>query len=297
MRRHRTTARGILLLTLALLLGAGAATAHSVKPGAAKKVPRLVFPILGEASFGNDFGDARGQGAHEGNDIVAPRKALVLAAEAGTVKLWTTSARAGCMLYLHGRSGTTYLYIHLNNDLGKRNDNRGECVPGVAYAKGLRDGQKVAAGQVIAYNGDSGDANGIHPHLHFEVHPGGGSAVDPYRHLKRARKLLFAAKPGSTFTLALTGDVVAAEGEALTLEVDRVRRYPGGQNVEQPGREVALTVPPTAQLEGAGDPAALGLGALESGTRVTIFTEPAKATLAARAGTKVLAAKRVVVRR
>ena len=46
------------------------------------------------------------------------------------MKYWTSSSAAGCMLYLYGKSGTTYLYIHLNNDVTKGNDNRGKCVPG-----------------------------------------------------------------------------------------------------------------------------------------------------------------------
>jgi hypothetical protein len=299
MRRHRTTARGTLLLTLALLLGAAAATAYGARSQEAK-VPRFVFPVLGEASFGDDFGDPRGQGGHEGNDIMAPRKALVLAAEAGTVKFHTTSSRAGCMLYLDGKSGTTYLYIHLNNDLGEGNDNRGRCVPGVAYAKGLRNGGKVAAGEPIAFVGDSGDANGIHPHLHFEVHPGGRGAVNPYRHLKKARRLLFAAEPGSTFTLALSGTVVAAEGEALRLDLDQVRQWPGGRRTALDDHEVALTVPPTASIEGlladTNDPRTLGLGVLGKGSTVTVFTTPAKTTLAAQSG-NALAARRVVVRK
>jgi hypothetical protein len=78
---------------LTLLLSAGAAAASI-----SGKAPRLVFPVLGEASYTDDFGDARGQGAHEGNDILAPRHALALAAEAGTVKFHITSSRAGCML-------------------------------------------------------------------------------------------------------------------------------------------------------------------------------------------------------
>ena len=69
--------------------------------------------------------------------MMAPKRALALAAEPGKVKFWTHSATAGCMLYLYGASGTTYYYIHLNNDLTGRNDNRGKCVDGTAYAKGL----------------------------------------------------------------------------------------------------------------------------------------------------------------
>ena len=292
----RTTARGLLLTAIALLLFAGAATAS---PTAA--VPRLVFPILGEATYTDDFGDPRGQGRHEGIDMMAPRRGLVLAAEAGTVKFHTTSARAGCMLYLDGKSGTEYLYIHLNNDLTDGNDNQGRCVQGVAYAKGLKDGAKVSAGEVIAYVGDSGDANGIHPHLHFEVHPNGGGAADPYPHLNRARRLLFAAPTGSTFTLALTGKVTNADGVDLHVSVDQVRQWPGGRKVKMAGQKVPVTVPETASIEGVTADASVSeypaLSLLTKGLTVTVWTEPATVTFAALAGAKgTLAASRVVVK-
>ena len=292
----RTTARGLLLTVIALLLTAGAAAASP-----AAQVPRLVFPVLGTASYIDDFGDPRGQGGHQGNDIMAPRRALVLAAEAGTVQFHTTSARAGCMLYLNGKSGTQYLYIHLNNDLTDDNDNQGRCVAGVAYAKGLRDGARVAAGQVIAYNGNSGDADGGNPHLHFEVHPNGGGAVNPFSHLNKARRLLFAAEPGSTFTLALSGTVAKAAGEDLQVAVEQVRQWPGGRKVKQAGQKVAVTVPETASIEGLGEGDALSpypsLELLTKGLPVTVWTSPAKVTFAALAGAKgALAASRVVVR-
>ena len=281
---------------IVLLLTAGAAAAST-----SAKVPTLVFPVLGEASWEDDFGDPRGQGSHEGNDIMAPWRALALAAEAGTVKFHTTSSRAGCMLYLNGKSGTEYIYIHLNNDLTDANDNRGKCVAGTAYATGLKSGDEVAAGQPIAYVGDSGDANGIHPHLHFEVHPNGGGAVSPFPHLRKARRLLFSAQPGTTFTLALTGKVATAAGEALQLNVDQVRQWPGGRKVKQAGQKVPVVVPATASIEGIADVTGLSpfptLELLTKGLPVTVWTEPAKVTLAAQSGAKgTLAASRVVVK-
>ncbi len=150
----------------------------SAKPATSKpaavSATRFVFPVVGRVQYTNDYGAPRPQGAHEGNDIMAPRRALAVATEAGKIKFWTHSATAGCMLYLYGKSGTTYLYIHLNNDLTDHNDNRGKCVAGTSYAPGLKDGAKVQAGQLLGFVGDSGDANGIATHLHFEVHPHDG---------------------------------------------------------------------------------------------------------------------------
>ena len=296
MTRRRLTPRGAILILFAFLLtAAGASTA------AAGNVPTLVFPILGQAQYTDDFGDPRGQGAHEGNDILAPRRALALAAEAGTVKFHTTSSRAGCMLYLEGESGTEYLYIHLNNDLGMGNDNRGTCVPGIAYARGLRSGDAVAPGQPIAFVGDSGDADGIHPHLHFEVHPNGGGAVSPYPYLRKARRLVFAAQRGTMFTLALTGKVVASAGSELSLSLDQVRSWPGGRMTRQAGQKVAVSVPESAAVEGLASATGLdafpALDRLTKGLLVTVWTAPAKVTFAAQSGAKgALAASRVVVR-
>ena len=86
---------------------------------------RLIFPVLGKFRYGNDYGDPRGQGAHQGIDIMAPRKSLALAAEPGRVKFHITSSRAGaCCTSTAQRDD---LLIHLNNDLGMTNDNRGGC--------------------------------------------------------------------------------------------------------------------------------------------------------------------------
>jgi murein DD-endopeptidase MepM/ murein hydrolase activator NlpD len=295
---HRTTARGALFLTLALAAAACAASAWATNdpPRKASAASKFVFPVVGPVTYYDDFGEPRGLGRHEGNDIVADRKAPAVAAEGGTVTFWTTSRAAGCMLYLHGDSGTTYLYIHLNNDLTKANDNRGSCRPGISYAKGLRDGARVEAGQQIGYVGDSGDADGAHPHLHFEVHPHDGRAVDPYGFLKRAQPLLFAAPLGSTFTLTLEGTVVSASGGVLRLVVDTLRRQPGGLLLRKLDRSLLLSVPLDAVVER--QPA--GTAALTSarpGERVSVWTAPAAATLPMLTGADAaLAASRVLFR-
>jgi len=116
----------------------------------------IVFPLVGKALLTGSWGDPRPQGRHAGEDIMAPRRAPVLAAEPGRVKYWTTSALAGCMLYLYAESGTTYLYIHLNNDAGSDNDNRAGCKQGATFT--VANGARVQAGEQIAWNGDSGDA-------------------------------------------------------------------------------------------------------------------------------------------
>ena len=168
-----------LIPVLVVALALACAGTSAAKSG----VPPLLFPVVGPVTYTNDFGQARPGGRHQGNDLLGTKRAPVVAVEEGTIEFWTTSASAGCMLYLYGVSGTMYEYIHLNNDVTMRNDNRGKCVAGTAYAPGLKNGAKVTAGQMIGYVGDSGDANGLHAHLHFEVHPDGAKAVSPYPYL------------------------------------------------------------------------------------------------------------------
>jgi hypothetical protein len=276
MRRHGTTARGAVFLLLVAALLAGTAAARSgdtTKP--------IVFPILGAAHYVDDFGDARPGGPHQGIDILAAKKSPALAAEAGKVKFWTTSASAGCMLYLYGASATTYYYIHLNNDLTRGDDNRGKCVAGTAYAPRLKDGARVAAGQPIGFVGDSGDADGAHAHLHFEVHPGGGKAIDGYAYLQSAQHLLFAAAKGKPFTLELDGTVMKPGALTLRLKVNSVHAWPMGQHQTRLRRPVLLNVPDAAVVQstiGSSTRKATILSA-RVGQAVRVWTMPATASL------------------
>jgi hypothetical protein len=276
---HRTTARGTLVLALALLTLAG---------GASAAVPqKLVFPVLGTVAYIDDFGQPRPGGTHKGIDIIATKRSLALAVEAGKVEFWKTSASAGCMLYLHGTSGTDYYYIHLNNDLSAKNDNRGKCVAGTAYAKGLKNGAKVVAGQPVGFVGDSGDANGIHPHLHFELHPGRGAAVDAYPWLQRATHLLFSAPRGSPFTLELRGTIVSVSDDTVQLRLAAVSAWPMRQRLLLT-RRLLVSVPADATVQRVRKPGGPGtpttLDTAKPKQQVDIWTAAAPTTLKAQRG-------------
>ena len=275
LRRLRTTprcfSRGLILpllvglATAAILVPAGGADTRAE----AGKVPKLVFPLVAKTLLWDNYGDPRGNGSHAGIDMENPWRAPVVAVEPGRVE-YATSGLGGCMLYLYGRSGTMYMYIHLNNDLSAKNDNRAGCVQGSAFA--VPNGARVLAGQQIAYNGDSGDANG-NPHLHFEVHPNGGADVSPFPHLKKASKPLFAGREGSAFSLGLRGRIVAASDQSLRLSATQVRAYPGGQWLELDERPLDLFY--------AVDPNVVGTPRQtvpKPSSRVAVFTARAQVT-------------------
>jgi Peptidase family M23 len=276
MHHRRSALRGVVVILAAALLAGPAFAA----PHAGGVPDPFIFPVVGPYRYTNDFGDPRPQGRHEGNDILAPKKSPVVAVEDGKIKFWTTSARAGCMLYLYGKSGTTYLYIHLNNDVTMANDNRGKCVAGGSYWPGLKDGARVVAGQAIGFVGDSGDADGT-PHLHFEVHPHDGGPTNPFPYLNKATRILFTAPPGSAVTLALKGTVIAASDTALTLKVKTATVFPARLTLLGLRKPMKLTVTPTAIVDVPGTPAgsvADRAGSLV-GKSVIVLTLPAKTTL------------------
>ena len=298
MTRHRTTARGGRLLILSALLGLAVAISASAapRPGLVDRQP-IVFPLIGDYAYTMNFGDARGQGRHEGIDIEhVPWRTPVVAAESGTVKWWTTSWRAGCMLYLYGKSGTTYLYIHLNNDLTAASEDKGGCKADVSYT--VPSGAKVSAGQQIAWSGDSGDAEG-NPHLHFEVHPNDGGAVNPYPYLNAGERLLFPGRLGASFSLALRGTPVGAGEGLLRIRATAVRWWPGGQWTSLVrDRVVTLGVASDASVDDS-LLAALQAPAFETlqattGTTITAFTARGAVTAGALRGKPaVLVASRV----
>jgi peptidoglycan LD-endopeptidase LytH len=120
-------------------------------------------PVNGPRSYWNDWGQPRSGGrTHQGTDILASQGTPVVAAQSGSLSL-SSNSLGGISAYVYG-SDMTY-YAHLSG-----------------YA-GVPSGASVSAGQVIGYVGNTGNAAGGPPHLHFEYHPGGGGAVNPYPYL------------------------------------------------------------------------------------------------------------------
>jgi murein DD-endopeptidase MepM/ murein hydrolase activator NlpD len=80
----------------------------------------------------------------------------------GIVERIRESALGGLSVYFLDNGGTEYYYAHL--------DGYGD----------VSDGQAVTQGTVLGFVGSTGNAPPNTPHLHFEIHPGRGPAVDPY---------------------------------------------------------------------------------------------------------------------
>ncbi len=129
------------------------------------------------------------------------------------------------------------------------------------------------------------------------MHPSGGADANPFPHLKRATRLLFSAREGSLFSLALRGQVIAAGDETLELSATSVRSYPGGRWLAIDPRPVEIAVSPGTTLAG-GAPRAAGerppVSSLAKQQRVAVYTAKERVTQAALAGAPgVLTASRV----
>ena len=121
----------------------------------------MFCPVDGPVDFIDSWGYARSGGrSHKGVDMMADHGVPTVAPVSGEVQ-HRGSSLGGLSWYVYGDNGNMYYGTHLQ---GYENQ-------GVGW---------VEAGTVIGYVGSSGNASESGPHLHFEIHPGGGAAVNPY---------------------------------------------------------------------------------------------------------------------
>jgi hypothetical protein len=118
---------------------------------------------------------------------MAPKMTPLVAATDGEVSWmrWDNAGNSGNMLILTDDDGWEYWYIHINNDTPGTDD--GTNTYDEAFADGIKRGQRVRAGELIAWVGDSGNAESSGPHVHFEMHDPGDVVVNPFNSLARAQ--------------------------------------------------------------------------------------------------------------
>ncbi len=180
----------------------------------------LVFPMVGRTSWSDTFLAPRGGGTrrHHGQDLMAPKMRPMVAAFDGVVSFGGTPSSYS--LSIRSDDGWMAVYIHVNNDTPGTDDMAGG--ERYAFAPGLRPGDRVVAGQLVAFNGDSGNAEGTAPHLHFELHDLiGGGKLNPARSLRAATKVEAPYYPAPARDLRPASNEVRWDG--VVTSVDRER--------------------------------------------------------------------------
>lgn len=168
--RRLTSRVGAFGATGAVLVGVLAPLAQQCEPPPPPDVVLEAKPVQAPCSYRDTFGAPRSGGrVHLGVDILAPQGNQLYAVVTGRVsRIYSDYAGslAGNGLRITQPDGTYFFYAHLSR-----------------LAPGIGVGTQVGAGQLVGYVGQTGNAGT--PHLHLEIHPDGGDAVNPYPYVQQ----------------------------------------------------------------------------------------------------------------
>lgn len=177
--------------------------AWTLPPPVCSYVYRMGFPVFGGGSPGwSLFGEPRDGGArlHAGVDILAPKMTPVVAVRSGTVSTVRDTPGDCCWVAVRHDDGWLSMYVHLNNDTVGTNDGQG-----VGIRPGLSEGVRVEQGELLGWIGDSGNAEGGPPHIHFELRMPWGEPIDPGPSLYSARRRAHPASLDGPLDAAYSG--------------------------------------------------------------------------------------------
>ena len=137
-----------------------------------------IFPIAGPASFTSDFNEGRSGGRlHAGNDLFGEHGTPLVAVDDGQVRSGRDPL-GGNVLNLYATDGTRYYYAHLN-----------AFTDGATTLVDPPAPRMVRAGEIVGFLGNTGNAKTTAPHVHFEIHPANGPAIDPFPSLQNAPRM------------------------------------------------------------------------------------------------------------
>ena len=179
---------------------------------------KYVFPVYGPTSYIDSFGAGRADVSyHHGDDIFGQLGQPLVAVTNATVFSVGWNKIGGNRLWLLDEQGNQFYYAHLS-----------------AFSTAAVNGAHVKAGQVVGFMGNTGDAEGTPPHLHFEVHPvsllylGYDGAVDPSAYLDawaHQKDLPFPVAAG--WAPAIPGGPAAPEPGAILLGMSDISTADG----------------------------------------------------------------------
>jgi murein DD-endopeptidase MepM/ murein hydrolase activator NlpD len=176
-KRSRANNTSKLLMAIQPLIDAGLSEEEAIAIGFGR------FPVAGQANFSHDWWFPRFTPVfhlHEGTDIFAAAGTPVRSPAAGVLRQ-ANGPVGGLAAYVTADDGSYYYMAHL-----------------AGYPPDQQTGQRVEVGDIVGFNGDSGNAQGGSPHVHFEVHPAPTKTVTTGRGKNKVTKVVTTpVRPGA----------------------------------------------------------------------------------------------------